>query len=142
MKEKKIFKIVMIAVLCLFCLGLAGCTSREVKNVESAINSIGTENQADLSDIRAMYDALADDEKEQIENYSVLIAAENQHAATEVDDMIKSIGRNALIILVIGNHGAEEIGNGPHRGTVRKMLDDGRLRSCCNERLTQLLSVS
>ena len=93
MKEKKIFKIVMIAVLCLFCLGLAGCTSREVKNVESAINSIGTENQADLSDIRAMYDALADDEKEQIENYSVLIAAENQHAATEVDDMIKSIGR-------------------------------------------------
>ena len=72
-------KIISIFLLLSLCLSLCSCKSKESQNVEAMINSIGqvTANSGDLiTRCRTAYDALTEKDKNNVDNYSVLIAAE------------------------------------------------------------------
>ncbi len=81
-------KLLVISMAILLSFTLASCgKSEEVKNVESAISTMGevelTSND-EITDVEKLYDALPEEEKTDVENYETL-----QNARTEFDDMLK-----------------------------------------------------
>lgn len=97
---KRIFTIIL-----LISLLLTGCKSAASKNAETAINKIGEVNLDSkelIDDAQANYDALTDKQKDEVDNYKVLLDAKNEYSklqdekiaketATKISDMIDTL---------------------------------------------------
>lgn len=85
---KRVFLIVSLAFL------LTGCKNTAVKDTEDAINNIGTvslDNKTLVYDARANYDALTDNQKDKVENYKILLDAEEKLVILEEEENAKQI---------------------------------------------------
>ena len=79
--------------LCFIFL-LTGCKSKEAKAVDDAILSIGqvsSENTQAVKDAYAMYEALTEEQKEEVENFNILNEANNLVVAMEFDAMVETL---------------------------------------------------
>lgn len=85
-------KIVCLLLCSIFLL--TGCKSEEAKAVDDAILSIGqvsSENTQAVKDVYAMYEALTEEQKEEVENFNILNEANNLVAAMEFDAMVETL---------------------------------------------------
>lgn len=72
---KRIFTLILIA---LMCLSLCSCKSKEARNVEKLIDSIGAvslESESAIASAENAYDILSDEDKTNVGNYDTLLAA-------------------------------------------------------------------
>lgn len=97
---KKSFTIILIIALL-----LTGCKSGAAKNTEKAINDIGEvslDSKIVIDDAQSNYDALTDKQKDQVDNYKILVDAQNKitklqeevlakESATKISDMIDTL---------------------------------------------------
>ncbi len=78
---KKALSLILAFVL---CLSLCACgKSKEVKNVESLITAIGeitVDSGEQIASCRAAYDCLSEEDKQDVNNYDLLIKAEEKYA--------------------------------------------------------------
>lgn len=89
---RKVKSISLVLICLVLTLGLSGCTDPEVKEVMSAIDSIGEvtiESSEAINAANEQYDALDPEQKEQVENYEILENANERIA--EVKNEAKCI---------------------------------------------------
>lgn len=97
-----------ICILCvLLCLSLCACGKSEaVRNTEAAIKAIGTvtlDSGAAIEEAEALYAALPEEEKEQVDNYDLLLTARDDYDALRVDDVEAKINAIGEVTLESGN---------------------------------------
>lgn len=106
-------KLQCLLIAILMCFTFTSCfKSEEVKNVESAISAMGevelTSND-EISEVEALYNALPEEEKEDVENYTIL-----EDKRTEFDNMLKGLSDETkfcarAMISVYNNSGVTNI---------------------------------
>lgn len=101
--KKVIMMILMVTLL------LTGCKSAAAKNTEIAINKIGEvslDSKTPIDEAQSNYDALTDNQKDQVDNYKVLLEAKNEYtkleeekvakeSASEISDMIDKLANQS-----------------------------------------------
>lgn len=87
-------KTIALTMTLMLCLSLCSCKSKEAKAVDELILAIGTVNSESLDPIvsaKQSYENLSESDKEDVEQYDVLLAAEAEFA-----EQIIETGTNAL----------------------------------------------
>lgn len=87
MKKKRIL-LIMIGILL-----LTGCKSKAVKNTEKAIDNIGTvnlESENLINEALENYDALTERQKDEVENYKILVDAQKQFSFLKEENEAKN----------------------------------------------------
>lgn len=97
-----------ICILCvLMCLVLCACGKSEaVKNTEAAIEAIGTvtlDSGAAIEEAENLYAALPEEEKEQVENYELLLTSRDEYNQLRVSDVESKINGIGTVTLDSGN---------------------------------------
>ncbi len=80
-------KILTVSILVLLSFTVTACKSEEVKNVESAISTLGEidlEKKEAIVEVEQLFEALPEEEKTKVENYELL-----ENAWVEYDDILK-----------------------------------------------------
>lgn len=117
--KKVIMMILMVTLL------LTGCKSAAAKNTEIAINKIGVvslDSKTLIDDAQSNYDALTDKQKDQVDNYKVLLDAKNEYIKLEDEKVAKeSAAEISNMIDVLANQ------------LCRKQEDVDKLNSLYND---------
>ena len=81
-----------IIIMLIVTLLVTGCKSTAAKNTEIAINKIGVislDSKTLIDDAQSNYDALTDKQKDQVDNYKVLLDAKNEYIKLEDEKVAK-----------------------------------------------------
>lgn len=96
MKFKNFNKIIVLVMVLLTSICITGCKSKDAKETEKIIESIGEVNLQSKDVIQeafSKYDALSDKQKKEVENYSVLLDAQNSYNILVAGDFSEKINQ-------------------------------------------------
>lgn len=115
----------IIIMFLIVTLLVTGCKSTAAKNTEIAINKIGVvslDSKTLIDDAQSNYDALTDKQKDQVDNYKVLLDAKNEYIKLEDEKVAKeSASEISNMIDVLANQ------------LCRKQEDVDKLNSLYND---------
>lgn len=117
-------KAILIPILILFLIICSGCTSKEAKEVINGIDSLGEitlESYSYLNDLNSKYNALSDEDKQDVDNYKILEEANSKYNQLKYADINSRIETASQTVTASSLSELEEL-----KREYDKLSDDGK----------------